>query len=77
MYVWTNEFKLCGINSLDRVYDHKIYMYSSRSAGSRRDELGAGLGVGLELGWLAGWLGIWKVLAVKSGAALSPNQHFM
>ena len=30
-----------------------------------------------ELGWLAGWLGIWKVLAVKSGATLSPNQLFM
>ena len=26
-------------------------MYSRRRAGSRRDELGAGLGVGLELGW--------------------------
>ena len=44
-------------------------MYSRRRAGSRRDELGAGLGVWLELGWLglawlsglAGWL--WLALA--------------
>ena len=28
-----------------------ITLYSRRRAGSRRDELGAGLGVGLELGW--------------------------
>ena len=42
---------------LDRAYDDKFYMYSRRRAGSRRDELGAGLGVWLELGWLGlAWL---------------------
>ena len=56
--VWFTGYSLASCRTgkeqqspLDRPYDDKFYVYSTRRAGSRRDELGAGLGVGLELGW--------------------------